>query len=67
MTATLILNLVLSVAIVGAILSLLVWGIVTDRTRTASLDHHARRRARVRKPHSVSRQPASPRREPWPA
>jgi hypothetical protein len=42
----LILNLVLAAAIVIAILSLLGWGIVTDRTRVAWIRRHHSDRAR---------------------
>jgi Tfp pilus assembly protein PilX len=44
----LILNVVLGVAIVIAILSLLGWGIVTDRARVASLGRQTPKRARAR-------------------
>ncbi|HEY8762875.1 MAG TPA: hypothetical protein VIM18_01670 [Solirubrobacteraceae bacterium] len=43
----LILNAVLAVTIVTAILSLLGWGIVTERARMASITRHASRRTRV--------------------
>lgn len=43
MTIMLILNLVLAVAVVTGILSLLAWGIVTDKARMASITRHAAR------------------------
>jgi hypothetical protein len=50
----LILNAVLAIAVLTAVLSLLGWGIVTDRAKAASVTHHASRRARAH----ASAQPA---------
>ena len=47
MTAILILNAVLMVSIVAAVLSVLGWGIVTDRTRASWPARRAERRARL--------------------
>ena len=49
MTTTLILNAVLALAIVTAILSLLGWGIVTERARMAAIPRRLSSRTR---PHS---------------
>ncbi|MGI8864305.1 MAG: hypothetical protein ACR2JH_07885 [Solirubrobacteraceae bacterium] len=47
MTILLILNAVLALAIVTTILSLLGWGIVTDRARSAPIPRHTSRRTRA--------------------
>jgi hypothetical protein len=56
MTAILILNAVLMVSIVAAVLSVLGWGIVTDRTRASWPARRAERRARLS---ASSAQPAA--------
>ncbi len=43
----LILNAVLMLLIVASILSVLVWGVATDRARVVTLARHSRRRARI--------------------
>jgi hypothetical protein len=54
MTIMLILNAVLALAIVTAVVSLLGWGIVSDRARVGAIRRHATRRAR----HHASARPA---------